>query len=403
MSISRAVQSFLSLESSSGLVLVSSAILAMLMANSPLGGLYSDLLQTEAEVRIGTLGIAKPILLWINDGLMAIFFLLVGLEVKRELLEGELSDASKAALSGAAAIGGMLVPSMIYIAFNAQDSVALNGWAIPAATDIAFALGVLSLLGKAVPESLKVFLLTLAIIDDMAAIGIIAVFYSGDLSLLALELAIATLIVMIVMNRAGVSSVTPYLIAGAVLWVMVLKSGVHATLAGVATALAIPLNGGNDGNRSPLRSLEHTLHPWVAYGIMPIFAFANAGLSVITIQADALFQSVPLGIFLGLVVGKPVGILLLSWFAIKLRIAWMPQGASWFQLLGVGMICGIGFTMSLFIASLAFEHGATQYFLADRLGILAASVIAGALGYMTLRLVSRSGDRLTKSFELGQD
>lgn len=385
MLISRSIQRFLRLESASGLVLVSSAILAMLMANSPLAGLYGDLLRTQAEVWVGTLGLAKPILLWINDGLMAIFFLLIGLEVKRELIAGELSDVSKAALSVVAAIGGMAVPSAIYIALNAQDSTALNGWAIPAATDIAFALGVLSLLGNAIPESLKVFLLTLAIIDDLAAIGIIAVFYTSDLSLLAVGLAIAALLVMMVMNRIGVPSVTPYLIAGVVLWVLVLKSGVHATLAGVATAFAIPLGERNDTERSPLRLLEHKLHPWVAYGIMPIFAFANAGLSIGDLQAEALFQAVPLGIFLGLAVGKPVGVSIFSWLAIKLRIARLPQGASWFQLIGVGMLCGIGFTMSLFVASLAFEHGATQYYLADRLGILAGSLVAGTLGYLTLR------------------
>lgn len=357
----------------------------MLMANSPLSGLHSQLLQTEAEVRVGTLGIGKPILLWINDGLMAVFFLLIGLEVKRELLEGELSDVSKAVLPVTAAIGGMVVPSAIYIALNAQDPSALSGWAIPAATDIAFALGMLALLGNAVPESLKVFLLTIAIIDDLAAIGIIAVFYSGDLSLLALGLAMVTLLAMIVMNRAGVPTVTPYMIAGVVLWVMVLKSGVHATLAGVATAFAIPLTARNGGARSPLSSLEHKLHPWVAYGIMPIFAFANAGLPIGALRPNALFQSVPLGIFLGLVIGKPVGVTTFSWFVIKLRIAHLPHRASLAQVLGVGMMCGIGFTMSLFIASLAFEHGATQYFLAGRLGILAGSLVAGTLGYLTLR------------------
>lgn len=388
MQFSKSIQSFLKLESASGLFLLAAAILAILTANSPLNGLYEDILQTQATVSIGSLGIAKPLLLWVNDGLMAIFFLLIGLEVKRELLAGELSDASKAALPVAAAIGGMVVPSAIYVALNIRDSNALNGWAIPAATDIAFALGVLALLGRAVPESLKVFLLTLAIIDDLAAIAIIAVFYSGDLSLLALGLAIATLIVMLVLNRIGVSSITPYLIAGACLWVFVLKSGVHATLAGVATALAIPLTAGSDRAQSPLRSLEHMLHPWVAFGIMPIFAFANAGLSLGNLRADMLLQAVPLGIFLGLGIGKPVGVTLFSWVAIRLGIADLPQGASWAQLVGVGMLCGIGFTMSLFIASLAFEHGATQYFLADRLGILAGSLLAGTLGYAALRLAS---------------
>ncbi|HEY47201.1 MAG TPA: Na+/H+ antiporter NhaA [Anaerolineae bacterium] len=389
MSLSKSIQNFLKLESTSGFILFASAILAMLIANSPLRGLYAGLLQTQASVSIGALGIAKPILLWINDGLMAIFFLLIGLEVKREILDGELSDRSKAALPLTTAIGGMVVPSAIYVLLNIHDPTALNGWAIPAATDIAFALGVLTLLGNRVPESLKVFLLALAIIDDLAAIGIIAVFYSGDLSLLALGLAAASLVVMLLMNRAGVSGTAPYLIAGLFLWVFVLKSGVHATLAGVATAFAIPLRVGNDAARSPLRSLEHALHPWVAYGIMPIFAFANAGLSLADLSINTLFQAVPLGIILGLVIGKPVGVTLFSWMAIRLGIADLPEGANWTHLIGVGMLCGVGFTMSLFIASLAFEHGATEYLFADRFGILVGSLLAGALGYATLRLTVR--------------
>jgi NhaA family Na+:H+ antiporter len=383
--ISKSIQRFLQLESSSGIVLILSASLAMLVANSPLHTLYGALLQTQAAVSVGTFEITKPLLLWINDGLMAVFFLLIGLEVKREILEGELSDVSQAVLPVAAAIGGIVVPSSIYVALNAQDAAALDGWAIPAATDIAFALGVVALIGKAVPESLKVFLLTIAIIDDLAAIGIIAIFYSGDLTLLALGLAAVTLLVMIVMNRVGVLSATPYLIAGIVLWILVLKSGVHATLAGVATALSIPLSGHNDGKKSPLRSLEHKLHPWVAYGIMPLFAFANAGIEIGDLRADALLHTVPLGILLGLVLGKPIGVTALSWIAVRLKIARLPHGANWMQLVGVGMLCGIGFTMSLFIASLAFEHGATQYFQVDRLGILAGSLLAAILGYVTLR------------------
>jgi NhaA family Na+:H+ antiporter len=389
MPFSKSIQEFLKLEAASGLVLFAAAILAMVLANSPLSPAYAAMLQTQASVSIGNFAIAKPILLWVNDGLMAIFFLLIGLEVKREILEGELSDRSKAALPVAAAIGGMIVPSAIYVWLNRHDPSALNGWAIPAATDIAFALGVLALLGKRVPESLKVFLLALAIIDDLAAIGIIAVFYSGDLSLGALGLAAITLALMVVMNRAGVSRPAPYLIAGLLLWVFVLKSGVHATLAGVATAFAIPLRARNDESPSPLNSVEHALHPWVVYGIMPSFAFANAGLSLGNINANALFQSVPLGIMLGMVIGKPVGITLSSWVAIRSRLAGMPEGASWMQLIGVGMLCGIGFTMSLFVASLAFERGATEYFLSDRLGILAGTVLAGALGYGTLRLAIR--------------
>ncbi len=389
MRISKSIQEFLRLESASGLVLFAAAILAMVLANSPLSALYAGLLKTQASISIGTIAIDKPLLLWVNDGLMAVFFLLIGLEVKREILEGELSDRSKAALPFAAAIGGMVVPSAIYVWFNRQDPSALSGWAIPAATDIAFALGVLALLGKRVPELLKVFLLALAIIDDLAAIAIIAVFYSGDLSFMALGLAAVTLLAMVVMNCAGVSRPAPYLIAGVLLWVFVLKSGVHATLAGVAAAFAIPLKAGDNQSPSPLHLVEHALHPWVVFGIVPVFAFANAGLSLGNLNVNALFQSVPLGIMVGMVIGKPVGVTILSWVAIRSGLADLPEGADWAQLIGVGMLCGIGFTMSLFIASLAFERGATEYFLSDRLGILVGTVLAGALGYGTLRLATR--------------
>ena len=390
MRLTKTLRRFIKLESASGIILVLAAALAIIIANSPARPLYAGLLQTTAEVRVGTLEISKPLLLWINDGLMAIFFLLIGLEVKREVVVGELSDLSRVALPAAAAIGGMLVPSLIYISLNMQDPAALKGWAIPAATDIAFALGVLSLLGPRIPGSLKVFLLTVAIIDDLAAILIIALFYSGDLSILALLLALGTILILVVMNRAGVSRAGPYLLVGTFLWVMVLKSGVHATLAGVATAFMIPIgnSGKEDNSKSPLHVLEHKLHPWVAYGIMPLFAFANAGLSLTNVDLDLLLHRVPLGIFFGLVVGKPLGVTFFSWITIRLGIARAPKGATMIQMLGVGMLSGIGFTMSLFIASLAFEHGVTQYFLADRIGILAASITAGLFGYLTLRLAS---------------
>lgn len=388
-SIEEVIKKFVKLESTSGLLLIGAAVLAMAMANSPLDHLYDQLLQTPAAVSVGAFGISKPLLLWINDGLMAVFFLLIGLEVKREILDGELSDRSKAALPAIAAVGGMLVPALIYVGFNAGDPTALAGWAIPAATDIAFALGVLSLLGNRVPESLKVFLLALAIIDDLAAIAIVAVFFSGDLSVLALALAALAMAGLLLMNRLGVSDLGPYLVVGVVLWVFVLKSGVHATLAGVVTAFAIPLNG-KSRTLSPLRALEHRLHPWVAYGIMPVFAFANAGLSFRLMNSDALLHSVPLGIFLGLVVGKPTGVFLLSWGATAVGFVRLPKGARLVQLLGVAMLCGIGFTMSLFIASLAFEAGATEYFMADRLGILAGSLVSGLLGFLTLWAASRT-------------
>ncbi|MDX1600905.1 MAG: Na+/H+ antiporter NhaA [Anaerolineales bacterium] len=405
MRVSRAIRRFIKLEASSGIILMMVAALAMVIANSPAQNLYSALLGTTAEIRVGTLEISKPLLLWINDGLMAIFFMLVGLEVKREVVEGELSDPSKVALPAAAAIGGMLVPSIIYFGLNFRDPTALAGWAIPAATDIAFALGVLSLLGPRVPNSLKVFLLTVAIIDDLAAIGIIAIFYSGDLSILALFLALGALAILLVLNRAGVSSLAPYLIVGAILWVMVLKSGVHATLAGVATAFMIPIGKSADqgSKKSPLHSLEHTLHPWVAFGIMPLFAFANAGLPISNIELDTVLHPVPLGIFFGLVVGKPLGVTIFSWTTIRLGIADIPHGAKLSQLIGVGMLSGIGFTMSLFIASLAFEHGAEQYFMADRIGILAASFVAAVLGYSVLRLTSSGGGAVVDRGPVNQE
>jgi NhaA family Na+:H+ antiporter len=380
------IQDFLRLESASGLLLMGAAAAAILLANSPLSGIYAGLLDVPFEIRLGEIELAKPLLLWINDGLMAIFFLLIGLEVKREVLDGHLSDRAQLVLPGLAAVGGMALPALIYVGINQNDPVALNGWAIPAATDIAFALGIVSLLGRRVPQSLKIFLLTLAILDDLAAIGIIALFYSGSLSLPALGLAAVTLLALFALNRMGVDRTGPYFLLGALLWVFVLKSGVHATLAGVAVALAIPMRSRQNETYSPVRHVEHLLHPWVAFIILPIFAFANAGLDLRAMTLATLFSPLPLGIMAGLFLGKPLGIFGLSWLAVKLRLARLPQEAGWAQLYGIAQMCGVGFTMSLFIASLAFENDPATPLLADRLGIIAGSLLSALWAYIVLRL-----------------
>lgn len=383
----KAVKEFLKLESSSGILLIFATLLAMIAANTPLSGLYESLLKIPIEIRLGGLEIAKPMLLWVNDGLMAIFFLLIGLEVKREILEGELSSLSQVVLPGIAALGGMLVPALFYVYLNLGDSTALNGWAIPAATDIAFALGILALLGKRVPTSLKIFLLALAIIDDLGAIVIIAIFYSGDLSMVSLVLAAFCLAILVILNIRNVTSIAAYMIVGVILWVCVLKSGVHATLAGVAVAFTIPLKGKDEEH--PLEHLEHSLHPWVAFAILPVFAFANAGVPLEGMGLKDIFQPVPLGILLGLVIGKQIGVFGFSWVSIRLGFAKIPDGANSLQLYGVSTLCGIGFTMSLFIGSLAFEHTGGEYLMTYRIGILAGSLIAAVLGYLLLRIFSK--------------
>jgi Na+:H+ antiporter, NhaA family len=337
------------------------------------------------EVRIGAFKIAKHLLLWINDGLMAVFFFLVGLELKREALDGELSSPAQVVLPALAAAGGMLAPAAIYAWINWGQPLALRGWAIPAATDIAFALGVLSLLGARVPAGLKVFLLTLAILDDIGAIIIIALFYTDGLAGFPLGLAALALAGLFALNRLGVKSIAPYLLVGLVLWASVLKSGVHATLAGVALALFIP--------RKAARRLEHDLHPPVAYGVLPLFAFANAGVSLAGVSLASLLAPIPLGIAAGLVAGKTLGVFLVSFAAIKLGVARLPAGASWSSLLGVAILCGIGFTMSLFIAGLAFEGADHAYAVQTRLGILGGSIIAALGGYALLRASLPAGPR----------
>lgn len=379
---------FFQLEAASGLLLIAAAVLALIINNSPLSWLYTGLLETPVAIQVGALSIAKPLLLWINDGLMALFFLLIGLEVKREVVEGQLSKPSQVVLPAAAAVGGMVIPALIYWFLNRDNPSAVAGWAIPTATDIAFALGVLALLGKRVPVSLKLFLMTLAIIDDLGAIIIIALFYSGTLSTLSLVLAAACLAILIGMNRAGVVKLGPYMVVGLILWVCVLKSGVHATLAGVTLALCIPLRTRN-AETSPLLSLEHALHPWVAYGILPLFAFANAGVSLAGVTLESFTHSVPMGITLGLLAGKTLGVFGLTWLAVKLGMAALPAGANWGQILGVAILCGIGFTMSLFVGSLAFVPGSSEYAGMDRMGILTGSLFAALIGYAITSLYSR--------------
>ncbi|WP_434615341.1 Na+/H+ antiporter NhaA [Azospirillum sp. B2RO_4] len=386
---------FLKTESASGVVLMIAAVLALLWANSPAAPLYDSILATKLAVTAGGVGLDKPLILWINDGLMAIFFLLVGLEIKREVLEGELSSPAKAMLPGIAAVGGMAVPALVYCLFAQAEPGALQGWAIPAATDIAFALGVLALLGNRVPASLRVFLLALAIMDDLGAIVIIAVFYSHGLVPMALGLAAASAVGLWLLNRAGVRSLTPYLLLGLVLWVCVLKSGIHATLAGVVLAFAIPLRvKGPDGKRAedaPLYCLEHALHPWVAFLIMPVFALANAGVPLDGITPASLLEPVPLGIALGLFVGKQVGVFLAVWIAVHIGVVERPARASWGQLYGVAVLTGIGFTMSLFIGTLAFAD--PQHAVAVRLGVLTGSLASALVGYGLLYVAGTKRER----------
>ena len=390
------LREFLKMESASGILLVAAAILAMVVNNSPLSGFYERLLNMPVEIRIGAVHIDKPLLLWINDGLMAIFFFLVGLEIKREVLEGELSNPAQVALPAFGAVGGMAVPALVYVALNRGDSLALNGWAIPAATDIAFALGVLSLLGKQVPAALKVFLLTLAILDDLGAILIIALFYSGDLSLASLAVAALALVVLFTLNRRGVVSIVPYVLIGVVLWAAVLKSGVHATLAGVVLALFIPLRVSPESAHSPLRRMEHELHPSVAFVILPVFAFANGGVDLSGTSMDMLLHPIPLGIALGLFLGKQLGVFGFAWLAIKLGLAQLPKGVTFVQVYAVAVLCGIGFTMSLFIASLAFEHARHSFVVDERVGILAGSLISALTGYLILRATLRGSNQATR-------
>ncbi len=382
------LEEFIKKESSSGILLIIVTILALALKNSMFSEYYAAFLHTPVEIRFADLHIAKPLLLWINDGLMTLFFLLIGLEVKREFLEGQLSTPSQIALPGIAAIGGMVVPAFFYVFINVGDETAMRGWAIPTATDIAFALGVLALLGKRVPLSLKVFLMALAIIDDLGAIIIIALFYTVELSTMSIVVAATALLTLIVMNYLGVAKKAGYIIVGIILWVSVLKSGVHATLAGVALAFTIPLQctrKDNGETYSMSKDMEHDLHYWVAFFILPLFAFVNAGVDLRNVSLVQMTTGVPLGIMAGLLLGKQIGVFGFSWIAIKLGLAKIPDKSTLLQLYGVSILTGIGFTMSLFVGSLAFTDD-ELYQQADKLAVLIASFAAGIAGYLVLRV-----------------
>jgi NhaA family Na+:H+ antiporter len=371
------LRAFLQQEASGGIILMASAALALIVANSALGPAYFDALHADIA--------GMSLLHWINDGLMALFFLLVGLEIKRELAEGALSTWPRRALPGIAAAGGMIVPALIYVTLNAGSPETLRGWAIPAATDIAFALGVLALLGSRAPVSLKIFLTALAILDDLGAVLIIAFFYASELSLTYLGLAALTLAALFALNRTGVTRLAFYLVLGAVLWFLVLKSGIHATLAGVALASAIPLKsrGAIERTPSPLHRLEHGLSPWIAFLIVPIFGFANAGVSLAGMTPSAMLNPVPLGVAAGLFFGKQIGVFGFAWIAIRLRLASLPAHATWLQLYGVAALCGIGFTMSLFIGLLAFADPHLQD--EAKMGVLTGSLLSALVGWLIIR------------------
>ncbi|TRX56938.1 Na+/H+ antiporter NhaA [Thalassomonas sp. M1454] len=377
--------SFFKLETASGIILIMAALLAMICANTGLNFYYSIFLDTPVEVKVGQLEIAKPLLLWINDGLMAVFFFLVGLELKRELLEGELADKRNIILPGVGALGGMLIPALVYLYFNYDDPAAVKGWAIPAATDIAFALGVLMLLGSRVPTSVKIFLTSLAIFDDIGAIIIIAAFYTDDISITGLIIVACCLPILYTLNRNKVGARSLYMMIGIIMWTAMLKSGVHATLSGVLVALFIPMKDANDPSYSPLKSLEHDLHSVVAFFVLPVFAFANAGLNLTDVGFADVMHSVPIGIALGLIIGKQLGVFGFCWLAIKMNFTKLPQGMSWGTLYGTAALCGIGFTMSLFIGSLTFNADDLSKVFDERLGIIVGSVVSGVLGYIILK------------------
>lgn len=392
------ISDFLKKESAGGTVLILAALVAIVVANSPLESYYHLLLSTAVAVRVGALEIAKPLLLWINDGLMTVFFFLVGLELKRELIEGELSDKKNIILPGIGAVGGMLVPAAIYVSINFHDPVSLQGWATPAATDIAFALGVLALLGSRVPVSLKIFLTSLAIFDDIGAIVIIALFYTAKISFIALLVVFVCISILALFNRVGVVGKSPYILVGVIMWAATLKSGVHATLSGVILALFIPLRCDNPHD-SPLKILEHDLHPIVAFFVLPVFAFANSGISLAGVSVNQVFHSVPLGIAAGLFFGKQIGIFGFCWLAVKLKLAPLPKQMNLKILYGTAVLCGVGFTMSLFIGSLAFGKTAVTLLFDERIGIICGSIASGLVGYLLLRFYLRSGNPMPSAIQ----
>jgi len=382
--ISKPFRWFFKLEAASGLFLLFAAIIALFISNSELADLYFSTLNKYLFIGINNFGLKLSVLHWINDALMAIFFFFVTLEIKREFLQGELSNIKQALLPIIAAIGGMLVPALFYVFVNLGDSETLNGWAIPSATDIAFSLGVLSLLGKRVPLSLKVFLTALAIIDDLGAIVIIALFYSGDLSIKYLTLMLLAFIVLLLINKFNIKKFLPYLVVGLFLWDFTHNSGIHATIAGVLLAMTIP-HRKKEKDFSLLIKIEHAISPYVAFGIMPLFAFANAGVSLEGLSFASLLDKVPLGIVLGLFLGKQLGVFIFSYISIKLKVAQMPNDTSWYNFYGVGVLTGIGFTMSLFVGNLAFAEN-MQYMDGVKIGVLTGSLLSTLFGYFLILL-----------------
>ena len=389
------LQKFFTTEAIGGMLLLAAAVMAMILKNSAYGDNYSAFLETPVAVTIGVmdgaLDIKKPLLLWINDGLMAIFFFMIGMEVKREILIGQFSDIKQTILPIIAGIGGIAVPAIFYFLLTADNPEAIQGWAIPTATDIAFALGILALVGPGVPVALKLFLMTLAIIDDIGALAIIAFFFTSKLSMTAIIVAGISVAALITMSIRGVTRLAPYIFVGLILWASVLKSGVHATLAGVILGFCIPMGPREPGREteSPLQMLIHEVHPWAAFFILPLFAFANAGISLAGMKLADLFTGVPLAIMVGLLVGKQVGVFGFSWLAIKMKLCELPEGISWQQLYGAAILCGVGFTMSLFIGSLAFEEGGVLGTTRpDRLGIIAGSLLAGIAGFVVLKIAT---------------
>ncbi|WP_281557840.1 Na+/H+ antiporter NhaA [Thalassomonas sp. RHCl1] len=399
-------KNFMKNDASPGIILVLSAVLAMFLANSPLMAGYLSFLEFPVSIQLGTFAIAKPLVLWVNDGLMALFFFVVGLEIKRELFYGQLSRPDQVILPFTAAIAGIAVPAVIYAAFNYQDMQAMNGWAIPSATDIAFALGIFILFGKHLPPGLKLFLLSVAIIDDIGAVIIIALFYSQDLSTTSLMIAGIGLAILFAFNRMELSNKTPFILVSIVVWAAVLKSGVHATLAGFAVAWFIPV--AREKSTSMSYQIEHALHPWIAFFVLPLFAFANAGVSLTGAGVDELFTPISIGIIAGLFVGKQLGIFAACYLAVKLKLCKLPQGATWGQVYGVCLLCGVGFTMSLFIGSLAFEEQGLAYQTQVKVGVLVGSLCSALAGALVIRHSSAklaktqsNNAKLNKTVEIG--
>lgn len=388
----RAIREFIRYETLGGTVLFASAILALLVDNSPWRIYYHQFFDTTLSLHVGTWYISKHLLHWVNDGLMAIFFMLVGLEIKREMIHGELNSLTRISLPAFAAVGGMVVPALIFAICNHNDPQAMRGWAIPTATDIAFSLGILVLLGKRVPLSLKVFMTALAIFDDLGAILIVALFYSTKISLVSLLFASLCILGLLILNRRNVTLYGPYFLIGVLLWFCVLKSGVHATLAGVVVAFAIPMRDNKRKYRLPLKQLERKLHPYVAFGVLPMFAFANAGVSFSGLDFQEFFTPVMVGIMAGLFIGKQIGIFSCSYLAIKMGWAEMPRNSNWLGIYGVALICGVGFTMSLFIGTLAYDQAGYDYSIWVRSGVIMGSALSGLMGYLILRRLSNQAE-----------